>query len=319
MPSGETSTRSVPAGHRSMLVAVGDSDVRSAALAYAADVALREGRALRLVHVSPPSGARHPEMMLLDVEAAAIVGHNLLNSAEARVHALTDGTIDVEALTRRGPVVDILVDLARDAERVVLQHRRQSRLRRVLTGSIAAGVAGRSTVPVVSVPEYWSSWTLDQPHLTAGMRTDSRNDALLDRAFAVASACHGTLTALSAWAWPAPYDKVSGDPSAVRTWTSHVGDLLSERLAPWRVAYPSLDIRIDVRHMRPADALVAATRHSDLLLLGRGHQDGYGQLGPLTRALILEALCPVEVVPDSFRSGRSSGTSPAAQRSVSGA
>jgi hypothetical protein len=72
---------------------------------------------------------------------------------------------------------------------------------------------------------------------------------------------------------------------------------LSERLAAWQAAYQDVDVRIDVRHMRPADALVAASRHSDLLLLGRGERHGYGQPSSLTRALIRESLCPLEVVP----------------------
>jgi nucleotide-binding universal stress UspA family protein len=72
---------------------------------------------------------------------------------------------------------------------------------------------------------------------------------------------------------------------------------LSERLAAWQAAYQDVDVRIDVSHMRPADALVAASRHSDLLLLGRGERHGYGQLSSLTHALMRESLCPLEVVP----------------------
>jgi nucleotide-binding universal stress UspA family protein len=106
--------------------------------------------------------------------------------------------------TTRGPVVDQLVEAADAADHIVLQHRQQGRLRRVLTGSVASGVASRAKVPVVSVPELWSqdeAWRV----LVAvdGVRG---NEGLLRKAFEEASTRNATLVALHAWYVPSIYD-----------------------------------------------------------------------------------------------------------------
>jgi nucleotide-binding universal stress UspA family protein len=167
-------------------------------LSYAASVALRETRGVRVVHVFAPPSSRTAESVLLTSEAAAMVAQDLVQRAKDRLLAL-DGAMDVDVLTRRGSVTDVLVELARTASRVVLEHRQQSRLHRVFNGSVAARVAAQCPVPVVSVPEYWARWTDGQPHLTVGVHGDSTDGPVLDEAFTLASALQGSLTVLHAW------------------------------------------------------------------------------------------------------------------------
>lgn len=289
---------------RPLLVAIGDSDVHRAGLAYAIDVARRERRGLRLVHVSPSLTGGGPETMLLSFQAAELVGQDLVHAAEEWVQDETGGAVPVEALVRRGLVADVLVELAQEAEKVVLQHRRHSRLRRVFTGSVAAAVAGRSPVPVVSVPEGWSAEARPQPRITAGIVGDESDETLLDHSFATASAVHGTLTVLHAWALPTAYDDALVDRSALREWRSLSSDQVLERLTPWRSAYPDVEVRVQVDNQRAADALVKASGNSDLLLVGRsGGKHRIPHLGSLSRALIREAACPVEIVPTHTDAG----------------
>jgi nucleotide-binding universal stress UspA family protein len=268
-----------------------------AALSYTADLASRENRGVRLVHVFAAPSGRTPESVLLTSEAAALVSEDLVQRAKDRLLAV-DGALKVEALTRRGSVTDILVELGRAAARVILEHRQLSRLHRVFNGSVAARVAAQCTVPVVSVPEFWASWTVERPHLTVGVHGDASDDPVLDEAFATASALQGTLTVLHAWSLPAVYERAIVDRTALQTWRLSLVDSVTDRLEPRRKASPDLDVRVDVVHMRTVDALVNASRHSDLLLLGRsGQPQQPTHLGSASRALIRESFCPVEVVP----------------------
>ncbi len=284
-----------------LLVAIGDSDVHDAALAHAASEAVLDHLALRLVHVvNPRGGGGMPQSILVSTQAAHLVADGLVEAAAHRAGLLTRGTVPIETVTPTGDTVSTLAELAECCERVVLQHRQQSRLRRVFTGSVASGLAAVSPVPVVSVPEYWPQ-TPSHPHLTVGVDPDTVDSGLLDTAFALASRRQGSLTVMHGWHVPSAYDDAMVDLDAVREWTQHTSDALDERLAPWRARHPEVDVRVDVAHMRPADLLVEATRHSDLLLLSRGSSGNRHHLGALVRSVVREALCPVEIVPPTGR------------------
>jgi nucleotide-binding universal stress UspA family protein len=286
-----------PSERNPLLVGVAADDSHGAALCYAADVAAREHRGIRLVHVFASPSGRAPESVLLTTEAATLVAEDLVHRAKDRLLVL-DSTLKVQPATRCGQVTDVLVEMGRAADRVILEHRQQSRLLRVFNGSVAAAVAARCAVPVVSVPEFWASWTQQQPQLTVGVHGDATDDPVLDRAFLTASALHATLTVLHAWSLPAVYDNAILDRSALRAWSRCLGARVTDRLAPRREAHPDLDVRIEVVHMRTVDALVNTSRHSDLLMLGRNGQPSRPtHLGSSSRALIRESLCPVEIVP----------------------
>jgi nucleotide-binding universal stress UspA family protein len=74
---------------------------------------------------------------------------------------------------------------------------------------------------------------------------------------------------------------------------------LSELVQALGAEYPGVDAEVDVRHEPPAAALVDCSRDADLLLLGRhGHGAPLGfYLGPVARAMIWEAQCPVQITP----------------------
>lgn len=221
----------------------------------------------------------------------------LVDRAARRVHELTNRIVAVETIIRRGETVNVLVALSEVADRVVLQHRQLPRLERIFTGSVALGVAGRSTVPVVSVPEQWRSG-LRTARITVGVADSSKDRRLLETAFATASALQGTLTLLNAWFLPSIYDDAIVSATALHEWTVEAETDIRSLAAELLKAYPSVSTEVQIKHMRPADALVEASRHSDLIMLGRsrsGHR--YPHLGSLTRAIIRESLCPVEVIP----------------------
>jgi nucleotide-binding universal stress UspA family protein len=283
---------------RHLLVAVGDDRSQGSALAFAADLALRQGSGIRLVHVVPAARDSGPDL-LPTFEATLQVAQGILQQARSRLRSATDDQVDIEVLVRRGHVPDVLEELAEDADVVVLEHRQQPRLRRVLSGSVAAEVAARATVPVVSVPEYWTSWRTGGSHVTVGVQTGVGDRPVLDEAFAAASCLEATLTVLHAWPLPQAHAAAAADRRALASWRMSICDQIREQLDPWVASHPKVDVRVDIVRMRPADALVNASRHSDLLVTGRsGNPQGRHRLGSSARALIRESLCPVMVVPN---------------------
>jgi nucleotide-binding universal stress UspA family protein len=307
----QTTTRS-SGSLRPVLVAVGDGDEREAALDHAADAAVRERRRLQLVHVVHPAvGVGVPATTLVTSQVARLVGEGLVERAAQHVRARTEGRVPVQAMVREGDVVDVLLAIGRHADRVVLQHPRQSRVQRVLTGSVAIGVGATSSVPVVSVPECWTAPERGDRRITVGVHEFAPDAALLDRAFDTAAATGSSLTVLHAWFLPSAYDDACVDRTAVRSWVAATTGLLERNLTRWRSAHPDIEVRVEVRHERPADALLAASRGSDLLLLGRRDQAHPSpRLGSLTGAMLRESLCPVEVVPVPGRTGPGGHTAP---------
>jgi nucleotide-binding universal stress UspA family protein len=280
-----------------ILVAVGDSDAHDAALRFAAEQAVREHRPLRLVHVLPSSaGGMFPEQMLVSFEAATLVAQQLLSAQAEHAEDLVHGQVAVEKTLRRGPVVEQLLELSLTADRVVLQHRQQGKVRRVFTGSVCAGMAGRAAVPVVSVPELWVP-SDRPPEVLVGLDGTGDHRALLAHAFAEADRRNAALRVLHAWFVPTMYDNVIVDRVAQDEWEESAGRIVDVELQPYRRAHPSVDVRIDVVHKRPADALVERAGHSALLVVGRrGAAHGLTHLGSVTRAVIRESPCPVTIV-----------------------
>ncbi|QNN51878.1 universal stress protein [Nocardioides mesophilus] len=281
-----------------IVVAVGDSDVHEAALTFATDQALREGRGVRLVHVVHSRGAGGPESMLLTLRGAQLVGEQLVHHAAERVQQLSDGRLPVDTVVRTGSTVPVLLEASERADRLVLQHRQQSRFARIFTGSTAAGVAERCGVPMVSVPESWTGPLTAGAHVTVAVDQVHPDEALLRHGFSIAEGLRGTLTVMHAWHLPTAYDDAIADRKAVHRWAAQAQRDLQSRVTELRDDYPGVEVRVHVLHMRPFDALLQASGHSDLLVVGRNRAPRrVPRLGSLTRSLIQESLCPVEVVP----------------------
>jgi nucleotide-binding universal stress UspA family protein len=279
-----------------ILVAIGDSDTHDAALRFAADEAVRDRRPLRLVHVvHPPREGMFPEQMLISFTAVELAASQLLRSQVALAERLTGGAVPVTQTLRRGSVVDHLVELSETAHQVVLQHRQQARLLRVFTGSTAAGVAAHAHVPVVSVPELWSGPS--NQDVVVGLDRVDQGEALLRHGFAEALARDARLTILHAWYLPPLYDDALVDRADLHHWREGVRARIEAAALSHKARHPDVDVHIELVHMRPADALVERSGRSDLLVLGRSWSKAtVSHLGSVTRAVLRETHCPVEVV-----------------------
>lgn len=279
---------------RPIVVAVADE--HDAALRFAAGEAVREGRPLRLLHVAPPPrGVFSPESMLHVLDAVETAGQELLDRQCQRALELVEGRVPVETALCHGPVVDALLGLSADAERIVVQRRSPGRLRRLLTGSTVAGLAARAPVPVVVVPEQWAGPRATPPvYVWLGEGVDD-GAAVLDRAFLEAENRGAPLSVLHASHVPA---QTGGSPERRRAREDQrqaARARLVEQVASRRAAHPMVEVRVEGSHLHPAEALVQVSGHSRLLVVGRrGH--GLVRLGPVARRLVRDAHCPLVLV-----------------------
>jgi nucleotide-binding universal stress UspA family protein len=199
-------------------------------------------------------------------------------------------------------VVEALLDQCTDVDCLVLQHRHGQRLDRILTGSTIAGLAARAPVRIVSVPEQWEG-AQHEAHVTVALGDHddgSREEVLLSFGFAEAEARTASLTVLHAWYLPAEYGDAAIDRRTLEHWQELARRELEARIDPWREAHPSVDVRVEVPHMRQVDAIVQASRHSDLLLVARRRSHGLVHLGSVVRTAVRTSQCPLVVLtPDT--------------------
>ena len=149
----------------------------------------------------------------------------------------------------------------------------------------------------MSVPESWSAGREREhsPTVTVGVDVADHAGEILRIAVDAARARGATLHVLHTWSFPTAYDdvvmtRVDADEWAPRA-TAEVqaaldglGDLMTE-----------LPVRIEAKHMKPAEALIRASHDADLVVIGR-HDPLTplgSHLGPVARAVLAGAECPV--------------------------
>ena len=133
-----------------VVVAIGNDHLESA-LRYAVAEAARVGTGVHLVHA-----VQHlhdgPEFVLVEETDRDRIGRQTLGVALERTRDLAGDAVPVTCELLNGHPVPAVVSAADDARVIVLEHRDLSRMRRVVTRSIASGVAARARVPVVGGP-----------------------------------------------------------------------------------------------------------------------------------------------------------------------
>lgn len=279
----------------SVVVAVG-VDGFDSAVTFAVAEARRTGRPLHLVHVLhlPPGDA------YVGVYGGMLdLANQALADAEAFARTLDADLVITTELVDHGMSPGDLVAGVDQAAMLVLQHRALSRLKRVFTGSVVHSVAGRSGVPVISVPEGWSP-SPDRNLVTAAVQDPVEAPALLRQAFVEAEVRGARLRVLHAWWLASGYDVVVVDGQMRQDWTSRSEDEMAPVIAPLRQEFPTVTVDVVVRHAPPVEAVLDAAEDSELLVIGRRHHllPLGSHLGPVARGALDHGACPVLVMPE---------------------
>ena len=277
-----------------VLVAVGH-DPMDAALEYATEVAVREGCGLHLLHVLHHV-AEGPEMVLVDIVDLEHAARGPAGRRRGAGPCTPPAGLPVTTQLVWGGPVSSIVDGVGGVPDGGPERRPLARVLRVVTRSTSSGVAAHAHVPVVSVPAAWAR--------SRGPRPDRRGRRRHPRACRERPACGrrtrpGRAAPRCGCSTPGPTraptttsscrgSSTSSGPSGPSRTSARRSPALGDEAA-------GLTVVIEARHAFPGDALIQAARAADLLVIGRHDPlvPAGSHLGPVARAVLREATCPV--------------------------
>lgn len=231
------------------------------------------GLVLNLIHVVPPDWAFPlPGDRTLTMERA----NDLLKSEAARLAGIFP-SMEIKSTQFSGEPAETIASLSSEAEMVVVGTDRGPGTEGQGYGSVSFQIAVTSKAPVAVVPD-----------ITAGKRSgvvvgvDGSPDSLcaLDMAATEASRLREELVIVHA----------SG-PGAL---APKDGDVMGDSVRWVKERYPALNVRekLDLDH-RPGDALVAAAKEAQVLVMGcRGRGGLRVLLGSVAQHVLLNVQCP---------------------------
>lgn len=299
----------MPTDTAPIVVGILDPEAETALLEYAGRLAATSGHPLRLVHVVQANvlfgdpilglpGAMQPQSMIIDDAGVGRLAEQILAEATAVAKDVVAGAVEVSSELLRGHAAHVLIEESEEAYRVVIQRRGFSRIHRVFTGSVSSRVAAHSHCPVTVVPEGWSAE--GRTGVVVGVSDDKSDAHVLGHALEEATRLGDPVTLLHGLDRPALHGDLV-DHTTTRDWTArgerYLADLV-EKARDQVPEHPDTPLGTRVFAEAPADALVSASEEARLVVVGRAsHLNAFPHLGGVTRALLREAACPVEVLP----------------------
>lgn len=267
------------------------------AIRWGAEEAAARHLSLHLVH-SWTSQARNVPPGQEDANKKRY-GAEVLAGAEAMALELHPGiSVKTERVTEQA--VYVLVDRSRRATLMVLGSRGHGSIAGFLLGSVSLQVLGHAQCPVITVRAE-EAVAYGRPEIVVGVpETGTREESVLDFAFAAAEAHRRSLRAVRAWEPPATVDVLR--PSSA-TSPDDDEDAVGERkrltdvLSPWRAKFPTVHVIEHVRRGSVAQVLLEASSQASLLVVGRRMERTPMLLGPVIFAVLHHSWCPVAVVP----------------------
>ena len=279
-----------------LVVGVDGTPASTNALRYARAEAAHSGGRVDVFHVVPD--VTTIGMYALPPEQLLEAGRQALHASISRLGTPDDGVL-MQTHLRRGAVVRTLAAAGEHARAIVVGSDRRPVSMRLLTGNVSTGVAARSAVPVVSVPETWCH-DRSTGVVLVGVKHPEHSDALLAEAFDLARRRGSRIVVLHAWRFPAAYDDILvADPGTLAAWDARAKRELAALVAPWQRAYGDIEVELRTVQDHAAHALVTASDEADeLVMVRRAHGfPAAAHLGSTARTVLLYAHCPVRVVP----------------------
>jgi nucleotide-binding universal stress UspA family protein len=277
-----------------IMVATSGSATSQSAIVYAAHEAVSRGLPLEIVHVVTPTVSVGPYGAAPDL-AVRSAGRELLARGE-RLARRVEPHVDVITTLLTGARPDAIVRHAGDADLLVVGAPPRDLVGRLWTGSTVTGAASRAMCPVAVIPAGKAPAPTHQ--VLVGLKSTRHSEHLLATAFALAAQTSSELRILHAWHLMTPYDEAIAERLPTPEWQIAESREIDGVLIDLRMAYPDVQVRIDVVHGQPAHTLVEASKAADLLVISRPvHGSFVHHLGATARAVIREAACPLVVVP----------------------
>ncbi|MGA5082098.1 universal stress protein [Streptomyces griseoincarnatus] len=273
----------------------GSSESRAAA-EWAAREALLRGLPLRLVNVREPIPGHIAESDLMADGTFRERAERLPREAGATLRARHP---ELEAVAEQipGGPMDVLPEVAKDADLLVLGSRGLSGIGGFLVGSVGMVVIAHTTTPVVLVRAATSAKAAGP--VVVGVDTDKPNGTVLAFAFEEAARRGAVLKAVHGWTVPPYYAYVlPAYPALAAELGEEQSDALTEVLRPWREKFPDVEVAEESLAGSAAVRIVDAARDASLVVVGRRIRRGPigAHIGPVTHAVLHHATAPVAVV-----------------------
>ena len=272
-------------------VVIGIADKQPTALRFAVREALRSDATMLVVHAAGvPLQGVNAYLGAADIDALNAAGQKVLDDARE----LLDQEVAVPSVTYElstSTVVETLEAATVDARLLVIGADDIPWYDRMLGGGVARHMARRAPCPVVVVPEI-AYPAPPRGGVVVTLDGDTSATGPLTYAFEQARVRGHELHVLHA----TPPATLAADAEAIRA-------NIAEVLAGWGEMYP------DVRVIRAfivdgaEQAIVAASAHAELVVVGRPHSRtlSFALTRPLAMQVLRRAGCPVAIVPSDYR------------------
>ncbi|WNB86955.1 universal stress protein [Cellulomonas sp. ATA003] len=284
---------------RPVVVGVDDSEPSLVAVEVAADEARRRNCALEVVHafvwplyrvdLEPPPGA--PPDAGLRNAADGVVQHAVDRAHQVAPDVLVTGHVIP------GRTLDVLVNRSSHAGLVVIADRGLGPVSGLVVGSVAVGLAAHGRCPVLVVRGDAQA----QGPVVVGVDGSPANLPAVDHALAAAAAREVPLHVLYARraSTAAADPEVGGADTGTADDTAAVGRRVAAWVSHRRASHPDVPVEPVVVVGDPRQALIDASQHAGLLVVGSRGRGGFTGmlLGSVSQAVLRHAACPVVVVP----------------------
>ena len=281
-----------------VVVGVDGSDANRAAVRWATEEAAEAKRPLTLLSVSGDFGSLREPAEWASHEQEETIAH--LREIAEKIHDEHPGLV-----TRReyevGHPVPTLLRASAGQGVLVVGRRGLGTFGRMLVGSTSIGVAGRATIPVVIVPDEWDAEASRGKSVVVGVDAEDLNDHALHYAFSQAERHGVPLVPVYA---PHVRNTMVWDVALYvdmhDQWQAEGRQELEDVLAPFRAAFPTVEVQPQVPLMHPGDLMLQNEKDAQLLVLGRKHDGHFGfAFGSISRGVLHYATTPVAVVPSA--------------------
>jgi nucleotide-binding universal stress UspA family protein len=286
-----------------VVVGVDGSESATRAVQWAADLAARRRRRLRIAHAYGSVGPYYGGDLAFPsgvLETLADDARQLVADAAEAAAAAGPG-VDVEVQAADAAPIPLLIELSGQAAMVVLGSSGRGGFAGMLAGSTAVRVAAHAQSPVVVVRarEGEPAPPAEGP-VVVGVDGSSLSDRAVAYAFEEASLREASLVAVHAWADLEYENPVHRARTLVEGGPQEVDEerLLAERLAGWQEKYPDVPVERVIARDKPRHELLQRSVTAQLVVVGSRGRGGFRGLllGSTSQALLHHAECPVMIV-----------------------
>lgn len=286
-------------GALGIVVGVDGSAPSRVAVDWAARAAALRRVALTLVYVLPGATVQSwiqvplPAAFFEDEEKTA---REALGDAQGVAEAATAGVDGVrfDQKVVSGQPVQVLADLSKDADMIVVGKRGLGKWERRILGSVSSGLVQHAHCPVAVIHD--EDPLIPHPAqapVVVGIDGSPASEHATALAFDEASRRGVDLVAVHTWS-DVGYELPGAGWSEIQP---EEDMLLAERLAGWQERYPEVTVRRVVHRDRPSRGLLEEAKNAQLLVVGSHGRGGFAGmlLGSVGLQVVQGARIPVIV------------------------